>query len=78
VRAVAGQLPLPVRSVIGTSGGTVTLELTRNVQVKLGTTQLLAAKVAGLRSVLVGAPPPGPEVIDVTVPSEPTVAPAPA
>jgi len=78
VRAVAGQLPLAVRSVIGASGGTVTLELTRNVQAKLGTTQLLAAKVAALRSVLVGAPPPGPEVIDVTVPSEPTVAPAPA
>ena len=78
VRAVAGQLPLAVRSVTATAEGELTLELTGNVRANFGTTQLLLVKVAALRSVLVGAPPSRPEVIDVSVPDEPSVAAAPS
>jgi hypothetical protein len=55
--------------------GTVRLDLGGGVQVLVGRARSLGPKLASLRSVLAGAPPPGPEVIDVTVPGEPTVAP---
>lgn len=57
------------------AGGQVTLGLGGGVSAVLGPADELAAKFEALASVLAGAPPAGPEVIDVTVPDEPTVAP---
>ena len=73
--AVASTAGLEIRG-IGVSGGDVTLELAGGVRVVLGSPQQLDTKLASLRSVLAGAPPTGPETIDVTVPAEPTVGPA--
>jgi cell division protein FtsQ len=61
---------------VGVQGGDVTLDLGGGVRALLGPSAQLEAKLASLRSVLVGAPPTGPETIDVTVPAEPTVGPA--
>ena len=68
-------MPGQVRAV-GVDGGTVTVDLGAGVHVLLGPPQQLEAKLASLRSLLAGAPPTGPETIDVTVPAEPTVGPA--
>jgi hypothetical protein len=69
-------LPGQVRAVRVDSGGAVRLDLDNGVQVLVGRAISLGPKLAALRSVLVGAPPQGPELIDVTVPGEPTVGPA--
>lgn len=76
IEAAAGQLPVPLGSVSVAPGGSVTITLADGVQAVLGHADLLPLKVAALRSVLVGAPPTGPEVVDVRVPGEPTVGPA--
>ena len=73
--AVSRAMPGQVRAV-GVQGGTVSVDLAGGVHVLLGPPQQLEAKLASLRSVLAGAPPSGPETIDVTVPAEPTVGPA--
>jgi len=54
--------------------GVVRLDLGGGVEVLVGRALSLGPKLAALRSVLAGAPPQGPELIDVTVPGEPTVA----
>ncbi|MDE3087241.1 MAG: FtsQ-type POTRA domain-containing protein [Acidobacteriota bacterium] len=69
-RAMGGQ----VRAV-GVQGADVTLDLGGGVRALLGPPRQLDAKLTSLRSVLVGAPPKGPQTIDVTVPAEPTVGP---
>lgn len=58
------------------SSGSVRLDLGGGVEVVVGRAISLGPKLASLRSVLEGAPPAGPEVIDVTVPGQPTVGPA--
>ncbi len=73
--AVLASLPGRVQTVT-VSGGTVRLELGGGVEVVVGRAVSLGSKMAALRSVLSGAPPKGPETIDVTVPGEPTVGPA--
>jgi cell division protein FtsQ len=70
-------LPGRLQGVTVEPSGTVRLDLGGGVQVLVGRARSLGPKLASLRSVLAGAPPPGPEVIDVTVPGEPTVAPPP-
>ena len=63
------------------AGGTVTLDLGRGVDAEIGPASSLVAKFEALASLLAGAPPTGPELIDLTVPDQPTVgppAPAPA
>jgi len=70
VRTMGGR----VRAV-GVGGGDVNLDLGGGVRALLGSPDQLEAKLASLRSVLAGAPPTGPETIDVTVPAEPTVGP---
>ena len=76
VGALPGQLPVAPRTIVVAPDGTVTLALADGVQARLGRADSLPSKLAALRSVLLGAPPSGPEVVDVTVPAEPTVAPA--
>jgi cell division protein FtsQ len=76
VVAAAGRLPLAVSAVKVGPGGAVTLVLAGGVQAELGPARQLSSKVAALRSVLLGAPASGPEVVDVEVPGEPTVGPA--
>lgn len=75
VRSLPGQLPVAVGSITVARDGSVTLELADGVRADLGQAELLGPKLAALRSVLLGAPPSGPEVVDVRVPGEPTVAP---
>ncbi len=55
--------------------GAVTLGLSHQVTAVLGSAVDLPAKFESLASLLAGAPPGGPEVIDLTVPEVPTVAP---
>lgn len=74
--AVERALPGRLHGVTVGPSGDVRLDLGQGVQVLVGRAQSLGPKIASLRSVLAGAPPPGPEVIDVTVPGEPTVGPA--
>jgi cell division protein FtsQ len=74
--AAARALPGRVQGVTVDPSGTVRLDLGSGVQVVVGRALSLGPKLASLRSLLAGAPPPGPEVIDVTVPGEPTVGPA--
>jgi cell division protein FtsQ len=69
-------LPGRLQGVSVDPSGTVRLDLGGGVHVLVGRALSLGPKLASLRSVLAGAPPPGPEVIDVTVPGEPTVGPA--
>jgi len=57
------------------AGGSVTLDLGGGVTALLGGTDGLRAKLTALASVLAGAAPRGPAVIDVTVPDQPTVGP---
>lgn len=78
IGALPGQLPTPVRAVTVAANGWVSLQLAGGTEVALGPPQMLEAKLSALRSVLVEAPPPGPELIDVTVPGEPTVGPEPS
>ena len=76
VASVAGrEMGGQVRAV-GVRGAGVVLDLGGGVRALLGPPRQLEAKLASLRSVLAGAPPKGPETIDVTVPAEPTVGPA--
>lgn len=63
-----------VQVTVGTSG-MVTMLLPGSVEAVMGQSDALGPKMAALRSVLAGAPPAGPETIDVTVPGEPTVGP---
>jgi len=71
--ALAGR----VLQVAAGPAGVVTLNLGGGVTALLGRTDALRAKLVALASVLAGAPVSGPAVIDVTVPGEPTVGPAP-
>jgi hypothetical protein len=76
---VASALPTTlagrVQRVTANSLGMVTLALGKGVSASLGSTQDLAAKLVAVASVLAGVHVPGPAVIDVTVPDEPTVGP---
>ena len=54
--------------------GDVTLGFPGDVTAAFGPADELAAKFEALASVLSGAPPSGPEVIDVAVPDAPVVA----
>jgi cell division protein FtsQ len=78
---VAAALPASlagrVRQVVAGPGGVVALDLGGRVTAMLGRTDSLHAKLVALASVLAGAQVSGPAVIDVTVPSQPTVGPAP-
>jgi len=80
--AVAAGLPPAlrgrVRGIAVAGDGAVTLDLGGGVRAELGVASSLPAKFEALASLLAGAPPHGPEQIDVTVPDEPTVGPAPA
>jgi cell division protein FtsQ len=78
VAGLETQLPGRARTVVVAADGTVTLDLGGGVTVVLGTEAQLPAKLAALASLLAGAPPTGPETIDVRVPGEPTVGPPPA
>ena len=69
-------LPGRLQGVTVDPSGSVRLDLGGGVQVLVGRALSLGPKLASLRSVLAGAPPPGPEIIDVTVPGEPTTGPA--
>ncbi|MHB8328910.1 MAG: cell division protein FtsQ/DivIB [Acidimicrobiales bacterium] len=73
--ATAGALRTRVLSVTTTSDGTVELDLGGGVQAVLGSASDVVSKLRALWSVLSGAPPVGPEVIDVSVPGEPTASP---
>jgi cell division protein FtsQ len=73
--AARRSLPGYVRAVSVDRFGAVRLDLGDGVQVLVGRDISLGPKLAALRSVLAGAPPQGPELIDVTVPGEPTVGP---
>jgi cell division protein FtsQ len=79
---VAAVLPAILRSrvaaVVVDSRGDISLDLGSGLTATLGTTSDLAAKFESLASVLAGANPHGPGVIDVTVPEEPTFGPTPA
>jgi cell division protein FtsQ len=79
--AVAAALPAAlagrVRQVAVGAGGVVTLDLGGGVHATLGRTDELHAKLVALASVLAGAQVSGPAMIDLTVPGEPTVGPAP-
>jgi cell division protein FtsQ len=77
VASSLGALASSVRTVSVSTGGAVTLGLSDGVVAVLGSDDVLGPKLAALRSVLVGAPPTGPETIDVTVPGDPTVGPPP-
>jgi cell division protein FtsQ len=68
-------LPGRVRGVAVDAGGAVVLDLGSGVRATLGPASAAGSKLAALASVLAGAPPTGPELIDVSVPGEPTVAP---
>ncbi|HXX91965.1 MAG TPA: FtsQ-type POTRA domain-containing protein [Acidimicrobiales bacterium] len=57
--------------------GTVTLDLGSGLRAELGAPSTLGAKLEALASVLAGAQPHGPALIDVTVPDEPLVGAAP-
>jgi hypothetical protein len=57
--------------------GSVTVDFGSRFTAELGSTQGLRAKLAALATVLADAPVSGPATIDVTVPAEPTVGPAP-
>jgi cell division protein FtsQ len=71
-QAAQGALGEPVLQVT-VEGETVTLRLPGDVEAIVGNADELGAKMAALRSVLAGVAPKGPEVVDVTVPGEPTV-----
>jgi cell division protein FtsQ len=71
--ALAGR----VQQVVVGAGGAVTLDLGGGLSAALGRTDGVHAKLVALASVLAGARVSGPAVIDVTVPGEPTVGPAP-
>ncbi len=73
--ALPAELRAQVTAVAVGRGGSVTLGLSHQVTAVLGSGHDLAAKFESLASLLVGAPPTGPEVIDLTVPEVPTVAP---
>ncbi len=79
--AVAAALPAAlagrVQQVAVGAGGVVTLDLGGGLRAALGRTDGLRAKLVALDSVLAGAQVSGPAMIDVTVPGEPTVGPAP-
>ncbi len=74
-QAARGSLGEPVLQVTVGAEGAVTLWLPGHVEAIVGNVDALGTKMAALRSVLVGVPPRGPEVIDVTVPGEPTIGP---
>ncbi|MHB8682381.1 MAG: cell division protein FtsQ/DivIB [Acidimicrobiales bacterium] len=76
--AAAALASSPAGAVHGISvsaAGAVRLDLGGGVWAALGRGGDLGAELAALRSVLAGAPPKGPETIDVTVPGEPLVTP---
>jgi len=58
--------------------GDLSIDLGNGVGALLGPDANVGAKLEALASVLAGAPPKGPEWIDVSVPDEPTVGPPPA
>jgi cell division protein FtsQ len=64
-----------VRQITVDGGGQLTLDLGGGLLAVLGPAADLPAKYEALASVLAGADPTGPAVIDVRVPAEPTVAP---
>ena len=76
VASALGALRSSVHEVRVSSDGEVTLVLSGGVVAVLGSDDELGPKLAALRSVLAGAPPTGPETVDVTVPGEATVGPA--
>ena len=76
--AVPPALADRVAGVVVAADGTVTLDLGQGVEVEVGPASSLEAKFEALASLLAGAPPSGPELIDLSVPDEPTVAPSPA
>jgi cell division protein FtsQ len=76
VASALGALESSVHEVRVSSDGEVTLVLSGGVTAVLGSDDELGPKLAALRSVLAGAPPTGPETIDVTVPGEASVGPA--
>jgi cell division protein FtsQ len=71
--ALAGR----VRAVVVGADHSVTLDLGGGVRAALGQATTLGAKFESLASVLAGANPRGPALIDVTVPDEPLVGPPP-
>ena len=75
VASALGALSGSVHEVRVSTDGQVTLGLSGGTVAVLGSDDDLGPKLAALRSVMVGAPPPGPETIDVTVPGDPTVGP---
>jgi cell division protein FtsQ len=76
---VVRDLPAPVRtrvqSVTEGSGGQMMLDLNGGIRADLGSASQLGAKFEALESVLAGATLSGREVIDLSVPEEPTVSP---
>jgi len=62
-----------VRSVTEGSGGEMILDLGGGLRADLGSATQLRVKFEALESVLAGANLSGPEVVDLTVPEEPTV-----
>jgi len=75
--ALTGALAGRVSSVTAGADGTVALGLGRGLTAELGTPADLGAKLDAVASVLAGADPRGPAVIDVTIPDQPTVGPPP-
>jgi cell division protein FtsQ len=77
--AIVRDLPAPVRtrvqSVTEGSGGEMTLDLGGGLRADLGPASQLGAKFEALESMLAGATVSGREVIDLSVPEEPTVSP---
>lgn len=74
--ALARILPGRVQDVVVGSDASVTVDLGGGVRAVLGPASAVDAKLAALASVLTGAAPSGAETIDVSIPGEPTVAPA--
>lgn len=79
VAAAEHVLPDRVAGVTVGPRGSVILDLGKGVRATLGATvgppSAVGSKLAALASVLAGTAPTGPELIDVSVPGEPTVSP---
>lgn len=73
--AAARALPGRVAGVTVGARGTVTLDLGKGLRAVLGPASDVGSKLAALASVLAGTAPNCPELIDVSVPGEPTVTP---
>jgi cell division protein FtsQ len=66
-----------VQQVTVGAGGAVTLDLGGGISAALGRSDDVQGKLLTLASLLVGVPVSGPALIDVSVPGQPTVGPAP-